>query len=30
MAATLSIILLVIILVIVATYVRKSGAEDLL
>lgn len=30
MAATLSIILMVIILVIVATYVRKSGAEDLL
>lgn len=30
MAAALSIILMVIILVIVATYVRKSGAEDLL
>ncbi|MBL3686502.1 ABC transporter permease [Leucobacter zeae] len=30
MAATLSIILMIIILVIVATYVRKSGAEDLL
>lgn len=30
MAATLSIILMVIILVIIATYVRKSGAEDLL
>lgn len=30
MAASLSIILMVIILVIVATYVRKSGAEDLL
>lgn len=30
MAATLSIILMVVILVIVATYVRKSGAEDLL
>lgn len=30
MAAALSIILMVIILIIVATYVRKSGAEDLL
>ncbi|WP_427871047.1 ABC transporter permease [Leucobacter luti] len=30
MAATLSILLMVIILIIVATYVRKSGAEDLL
>lgn len=30
MAASLSIILMVIILIIVATYVRKSGAEDLL
>ncbi|MFT4233208.1 MAG: ABC transporter permease [Leucobacter sp.] len=30
MAATLSIILMAIILVVVATYVRKSGAEDLL
>ena len=30
MAATLSIILMVIILIFVATYVRKSGAEDLL
>lgn len=30
MAATLSILLMIIILVIVATYVRKSGAEDLL
>lgn len=30
MAAVLSIILMVIILIIVATYVRKSGAEDLL
>ena len=30
MAAALSIILMAIILIIVATYVRKSGAEDLL
>lgn len=30
MAASLSIILMIIILVVVATYVRKSGAEDLL
>jgi spermidine/putrescine transport system permease protein len=30
MAAALSIMLMLIILVLVATYVRKSGAEDLL